>query len=161
MREKMLLLERMIQDDLRSIEEIYGDLGETTLDAGTSDEATIVTGYRLHNLYNAIENIFRNIAEAFENHLEDRERWHSELLRRMTLDLHPVRPAAIDGQAFDRIDELRRFRHLFRSAYGVRLDPERLSLVLRKALEIRETFPAQIESFLAFVREVAARVDPD
>jgi len=159
MREKMLLLERRIEDDLETISEIYRDLGETAFDERASDEATIVAGYRLHNLYNAIENIFRNIAEAFENNLEDRERWHSELLQRMTLDLRPVRPAAIDDQAFDRIDELRRFRHLFRSAYGVRLDPERLSLVFRKAMELRQLFPAQIESFLVFVREVATRDD--
>ena len=51
---------------------------------------------------------------------------------------------------------LRRFRHLFRAAYGIELDPERMELVLRKALALRETFPRQVEEFLAFLRSLEA-----
>ncbi|MFP3942219.1 MAG: hypothetical protein ACLF0P_18135 [Thermoanaerobaculia bacterium] len=154
MRETMLLLERRIQDDLRTIEEIYRSLDATPLSSTASEETAIVAGYRLHNLYNAIENIFGSIAEAFENQLDDRSRWHRELLRRMTLDLLPVRPAVIDEHSYELLDELLRFRHLFRAAYGIQLDPERVVLVLRKAMELREPFARQIEKFLDFVRGV-------
>ena len=41
------------------------------LDRETPQEECIVVGYRLHNLYNAFENIFRNVARAFENTLEE------------------------------------------------------------------------------------------
>lgn len=161
MRETMLLLERRIQDDLRAIDEIHRALEGTSLSPEASEETTIVAGYRLHNLYNAVENIFRSIAEAFENQLHDRERWHSELLRRMTLDLRPVRPAVIDERAYECLDELLRFRHLFRAAYGIQLAPERLVLVLRKATELRELFADQIEDFLSFVRRVGQEGRPD
>lgn len=154
MRETMLLLERRIQDDLRTIEEIYQALDGTALSSSASEEAVIVAGYRLHNLYNAIENIFGSVAEAFENQLHDRSRWHRDLLRRMTLDLLPVRPAVIDEHSYQRLDELLRFRHLFRAAYGIQLDPERIALVLRKAMELREPFAKQIGEFLDFVRGV-------
>ncbi len=43
----------------------------------------IVTAYYLHNLYSAFKNIFRLVAETFENHIPDTSRWHSLLLERM------------------------------------------------------------------------------
>jgi hypothetical protein len=154
MNEKMLLLERSIASDLDAIEAIYESLAGVDLEEATDQETTIVVAYRLHNLYNAFENVFRNVAEAFENTLDDRERWHSQLLQRMLLDLSPVRPAVIDEPAYDKLDELLRFRHLFRSAYGAKLDPERLALVLRKARELRSLYRPRIEQFVAFVREL-------
>lgn len=80
-----------------------------------SQELLIAQAYRLHNIYNACENMFRNIATVFEN----RDAWHSELLQRMTLDLLPLRPAVIDDLAYEKLDELRRFRYFFRTAYCV------------------------------------------
>jgi len=57
----------------------------------------------------------------------------------------------IDAASFDALDELRRFRHLFRAAYSAELDAERMALVLRKALALRESFPGQTEEFLEFL----------
>jgi len=152
MNEKLLLLERNIQSDLETLERLYEELGEAPLAEDAPQETLIVVAYRLHGLYNAIENIFRNIARTFENTLEDKERWHAELLQRMRLDLTPVRPAVIDDEAYEKLDELRRFRHLFRAAYGVTLDAQRLALVLEKARQLRPLFRAQVESFLDTVR---------
>lgn len=78
--------------------------------------------------------------------------WHAQLLQRMRLDLMPVRPAVIDETAYDALDELRRFRHLFRHAYDVELDPQRLRLVLHKAMHLHGVYRPQFEHFLAFVR---------
>ncbi len=50
------------------------------------------------------------------------------------------------------IDELLRFRHLFRSAYSARLDAGRLALFLRAAEELRPLYHPQIERFLEFVK---------
>ena len=91
-----------------------------------NEEQTIVVAYHLHNLYNAFEDVFQRVAEAFENQLSDRTQWHAQLLRRMALDIEGIRPRLLSAEAFDCLDELRRFRHVFRSAYGVSLDPRRL-----------------------------------
>ena len=72
----------------------------------------------------------------------------------MRLDLSPIRPAVIDAEAFDKLDEMRRFRHVFRTLYGLELDPPRLRLVLRKALELKALYRAQIERFLGFLRAI-------
>lgn len=148
MNEKLLILERDIQRDLGVIDQLYEALGEPALE---SDEAVIVAAYRLHSLYTAFENIFRNIARAFENRLDPAE-WHAQVLQRMRLDLTPVRPAVLDDEAYEKLDELRRFRHVFRTGYGLKLDALRLQLVVRKALQLKTIYRGQIERFLEFLR---------
>jgi len=153
MNEKFLILERNVQSDLAVIERIYSELGEPELAGSDGQEALIVVAYRLHSLYSAFENIFRNIATTFENHL-DPSSWHRQLLGRMRLDLSPVRPAVIDEEAFEKLDELLRFRHLFRTGYGLRLDALRLQLVVRKALELKPIYQGQIDRFLEHLRRL-------
>jgi len=154
MSETFLVLERAVQADLDSIARLYAEIGQPDLPEDAPQDQLIVLSYRLHNLYNAFENIFRNVAAVFENHVDEAAGWHAQLLRHMRLDLTPVRPALIDESAYEKLDELRRFRHLFRSAYGVQLDPERLRLVLRKAVQLRRIYLPQMVSFLEFVRAV-------
>lgn len=148
---RLEVLERNIQADLRTIEGLYGELGEPELGESEEQERLIVIAYRLHGLYSAFENIFRNISSAFENH-RDPSGWRRQLLRRMRLDLSPVRPAVIDESAYDKLEELRRFRHVFRTNYGTRLDPLRLQLALRRTLELKPVYRQQIERFLEFLR---------
>jgi hypothetical protein len=57
--EKYLLLERSIQRDLEAIERLYTAIGTRALADDASEEELIVLAYRLHNLYNAFENIFQ------------------------------------------------------------------------------------------------------
>ena len=152
MGEEHLVLDRRIRKDLEILEGFWSELENVDLSAPEIDQKEIVfVGYRLHNLYNAAENIFRNIAETFGNHLGARSGWHADLLDRMRLDLTPLRPAIIDDQTFDQLDELRRFRHVFRAAYSVDLDAERMALVLRKALALRQHLPRQLAGFLEFL----------
>lgn len=153
MNEKFLVLERNIQGDLEAIAGIYEALGSPELEGSESQEALIVIAYRLHSLYTAFENIFRNIAASFENHL-DQAGWHRQLLQRMRLDLTPLRPAVIDSEAYDCLDEMLRFRHVFRTMYGLDLDPLRLGIVLRKALDLKLSYSLQMEHFLEFLREM-------
>jgi hypothetical protein len=69
----------------------------------------------------------------------------------MTLDIDGVRPRLLSDQSYDCLDELRRFRHLFRSAYRQRLDAERLALAYRRARVLEHVYRADIEQFLAFL----------
>jgi hypothetical protein len=147
-RETLLVLERNIQSHLETIDRLFAALGCPELGDCEPQEVLIVAGYRLHGLYTVLENLFRTITAAFENPTS----WHRDLLQRMRLDLSPIRPAVIDSEAFDKLDEMRRFRHVFRTLYGLELDPPRLRLVLRKALELKALYRAQIGRFLEFLR---------
>lgn len=92
----------------------------------TDDEmATMAVAYLLHNLYTALEGYFFRIAKHFENSLDDSS-WHKELLDRMKIEVAGIRPAVITADMMEPLDELRRFRHLFRNLYKSRLRPGRI-----------------------------------
>ena len=92
MNDKMVILLKSIEQDVKAIQRLYDELGEPVLNPDSDYRDLIVVAYHMHHLYNAFENIFLNIAVAFENSIEETERWHTQLLERMTLDLSPLRP---------------------------------------------------------------------
>ncbi len=148
------LLKADIQRDLRAIETIYHNLARFPAPLTDEDQA-IVAGFQLHNLYSAFESIFQRIAETFENQISDQARWHAELLRRMTLDIEDIRPRVISEEAYECLDELRRFRHLFRGLYRSRLDSERLALVQRKASKLESLYRTDLALFVDFLESIA------
>ena len=152
MDEKIFILVHSIRRDLQTIAAIYEALERRPLQMESDQDTLIVIAYHLHNLCNAFENVFQNIAAVFENTVDDVERWHARLLERMRLDLLPLRPAVIDDAAYEALDELRRFRHLFRHAYTIRLDPWRLQLVLRQAQVLREGYADRLGKFMDFLQ---------
>ncbi|MBC7225960.1 MAG: hypothetical protein H5T61_01825 [Thermoflexales bacterium] len=143
-------LKAEIEADLEAIAEIYAALDRYSNRLDT-EAGQIAAAYYLHNLYNAFENIFRRIAKTFGNAIADESGRYADLLRRMRLEIPGVRPRLVSATAYDGLDELRRFRHIFRSAYRVELDADRLALVLRKAQTLREIYRAEMEQFLSFL----------
>lgn len=146
-------LKAEIAADLGAIAEIYQALDQVRGDLA-DEQQRIVVAYYLHNLYCAFESIFQRIADVFGNHISDRAAWHADLLRRMTLDIEGVRPHLLSAQAYDSLDELRRFRHVFRSAYRLQLDADRLALVHRKARALEQVYKADIQQFVGFLDDL-------
>ena len=160
-RETIKTLIAEILADLKAIEQIFQQVGETRQavrpDRPPSFQEKATIGYLLHNLYSAFENIFKNIAGEFGNTIGESETWHARLLRRMTLEIANVRPRVIGPQCYDALDELRRFRHLFRYSYALELDWERMELVLRKidALLCNQ-YREELNAFLQFLEGLCA-----
>ena len=154
MNEKILILTNSIQRDLDVIAGIYDDLDRHPMTREIDQDTLIVIAYHLHNLYNAFENIFRNVAMVFENSVEDTTRWHAQLLERMRLDILPLRPAVISDEMYGALDELRRFRHVFRHAYILKLDPLRLQIVIREANDLKSLYPDQMQRFIKFLQSL-------
>ncbi len=151
MSEKLLVLKRSIESDLQVIEDLYTKLQSPPLTVDIPEDTLIGVAYRLHNIYSAFENIFTNIAASFENSIDSSGHWHAQLLKRMRLDTMPLRPAVIDERMYIALNEMRQFRHLFRHAYAVILDVDRLNFVLRKGWDLRDAYPNQIGQFLEFL----------
>ena len=139
-----------LESDLSAVKAIYEQIRTLQQEIGNRepglrDKAAI--GYFLHNLYSAFENIFLHIAKCFENQLDDKKGWHSELLRRMKMEISDVRPAVISDRAYRAMDELRRFRHIFRYSYDFELDWERMRLVLKQAHELENIYSQELSQF--------------
>jgi len=48
-----------------------------------SEDALAHAGYKLHNLFNSIEELCKIVAAYFENNIDESERFHKNLLDRM------------------------------------------------------------------------------
>jgi uncharacterized protein YutE (UPF0331/DUF86 family) len=110
--------------------------------------------YQLHNLYCAFEDLFKIVAGYFENNIEDRRKYHRELLWRMTVSVEGVRPSLLSSEAFVLLDSLRAFRHFFRHAYAYELDPKKVGLVLDETMKLRDLYKKECRVFLGKIGAV-------
>lgn len=69
----------------------------------------------------------------------------------MTQDITGIRTRLLSHETYQCLDELRRFRHVFRSADSVTLDPIRLGLTLEKAQELKLLYPVDLNRFKQFL----------
>ncbi len=125
------VLRKEVEADLAVVERLARDLARARagLPSEPTQENLAYLAYLLHDSYTGWESAFRRIATAFENRL-DPARWHAHLLQRMSLEIPRIRPAVIDTQLRERLEELRSFRHFFRHSYGATLRLARIELVL-------------------------------
>jgi hypothetical protein len=142
------VLKAEIEDRHADLARMYERLGQRRTDFRKSAEGVESMGYQLHNLYSAFEQFFETIARFFENRIEG-ERYHTDLLRRMKMEIEGIRPALISAEAFALLDELRRFRHFFRHAYAAELDPDKVEEIAEKAEQVKGIFQRDKDAFLA------------
>lgn len=147
---KLKILEAEVKAQLANIRQVYVQLEDRAGQMQPETPALIEsTAYQLHNLYSAVEDLFKIIAGAFENSVTDLSQWHTELLRRMTLDVPGVRPALLSQESADLLNELRAFRHFFRHAYGQSLDLVRVEQNIRIARQVEPVLARDVSRFLA------------
>ena len=145
------LLEATLRARCRDIDRIGDRVAERLQGLPGGGEAIDSMGYQLHNLYGAFEQVFEEVARFFEKRIDDAA-YHADLIRRMQLDIRGVRPAVLSVETASRLDELRRFRHLFRHAYAADLDPARVTALAAEVPGIRSAFARDIERFLSALR---------
>ncbi|GAB6171579.1 hypothetical protein JCM15765_10570 [Paradesulfitobacterium aromaticivorans] len=105
----------------------------------------------LHHFYTGIEAILERISKAFDGGQPLGGDYHRELLRSMTLEIPDVRPAIITKDLWDELDEFRRFRHMFRHAYGAELRWRKVETLASKTESLRGSLNDQIENYIKFV----------
>ena len=118
----------------------------------TSRSALIIAGL-LENYYTCTETIFLRISQCFENSLES-QRWHSDLLRKMTLEIEGVRPSAVASQDFPALHELLRFRHFRRNYFELADDWDRLDFLVKKVRQLHPGLGQSLDRFERFLRDL-------
>ena len=119
------------------------------------DPHLAVAALALHHYYCAAESIFQRVAVAFEGMPRERERWHRELLRQMTLVIDDVRPAVLAPETAELLVEVLQFRHFLRHAYTTDLDPLRLGGTQRHALRGHALLSGDLDRFDAALAAAA------
>jgi hypothetical protein len=101
----------------------------------------------LHGVYTGIERIFEVIAKKIDQIFPTGDKWHRDLLEQMSVDIPKVRKAVITEETRLILDELRRFRHLVRSAYSCQLDEEKVLIIAHKIVNSYQTIINDIQLF--------------
>jgi uncharacterized protein YutE (UPF0331/DUF86 family) len=149
----LTLLESDLTSQLSEILKCYAKIRLRTDNFAESEERLESLAYQLHNLYCAFEELFQTIAEAFENQIGTGAGWHVELLSRMRRSVPGVRPGVIDDVDYRALNELRAFRHVFRHAYALELNPQKLRIVLDQGLALESRADDIVAGFIASCRE--------
>ncbi|GEM_PF-990579 len=132
----------------------------------TKDVATIgrttTTGVAaaglLENFYTAVETVLVRIAQSFGNNLRP-ERWHSDLLQRMTVGVPGVRPAVLSERLYSYLDELMRFRRFKRYYYHLEYDWTRLEHLTELAQRAAPMVTGEFSTFRSYVQSVIAELE--
>lgn len=150
-----------IRDELETLEQIV----VRALDAwsrvrGMPGEQAYVdsVALNLHGVYSGVERLFELIARHVDDRLPSGATWHQELLKQMARDLPGIRPAVIDRDSAEALDELRRFRHLVRNVYTVNLTPEKMEGLLSGLPALWSRLRAELLAFADFL-EYSGRAD--
>lgn len=150
------LLKAQIKAQIEEIKKIYNEIEDREKQAKENKVILESLGYKLHNLYCAFEDLFKIVAQFFENQVEDLARYHKELLRRLSLSIEGVRPALISEESYKELDELRAFRHFFRHAYSYELKYEKIISPLQSANKLKNLYQKDISQFLATIEDELA-----
>jgi hypothetical protein len=144
-----------VEKHLRLLDEALGEIitaEKTDIPLlGKTPRAGVLMAGLLENYYTCAETIFFRVSQFFENSLSV-DRWHKDLLEKMTLEIEAVRPRLISDTTFHDLRELMRFRHFKRYYFGTAYDWVRLEELLLRCKRTHSSLIDQIRSFVEFLR---------
>lgn len=149
MKERIAILLGYLQGQRSTIAGIFDKL--ITLDS-LDEHKMIHSAYMLHNLYNAYEDLFQEIAVCFENNIERSSGYHKNILMRMKISIPGIRLALLSEESFSMLSELMGFRYVFRHAYNYDLELGKLQELRAKITEGREVIEKDISLFEVYLK---------
>jgi len=117
---------------------------------GRTPNAALIVAGLIENYYACLETVFLRISQFFENTL-DPERWHTDLLEKMTLYIEGVRLPAVSQSNYPHLLELLKFRHFRRYYFELDYDWDRLDFLIKKMKLAHPGVRQDLEQFLAFL----------
>ena len=112
----------------------------------------------VHDFYTSVERVFERVSVEFDGGRPRGPAWHQELLESMTLEIPDRRPPVVAVQTARQLEEMMRFRHLFRNVYGFELEWGRVRPLLERMPALWGAVHAELNGFVRFLAE-AARPD--
>lgn len=142
---------------LEALDEIFAFFNQTLEKdvplLGKSQSAAFLIAAIIENYYTCAETGFLRISQFFENDLR-KERWHKDLLHKMTISIEGIRIAVISEKTYIILQELLDFRHFRRYYYRLEFDWDRIEYLIRKIKEIHELLKNDIVRFINFLESL-------
>lgn len=95
----------------------------------------------LHNFYNGIENILKQIIIFKNIPLTESRTWHRELLEKA------VSNEIISEECKNNLGQFLAFRHFFSHSYALDLDPEKMEALVESIQNVYSLFKKDIQNF--------------
>ena len=106
----------------------------------------------MHGFYTGLEKIFDQIAREVDEGIDRQDGgWHKALLEQMSVENVGIRPAVISEQVYQYLDDYLKFRHVVRSHYTHRLDPERIDERMKAFPNCYALVVQELENFCQFL----------
>lgn len=159
MNEKVIELLETIEKNIKKLKRIYTTWEEAYTIAvpliGKNEKSAVMAAGFLENYYTCLETIFLRISQFFENNLTD-NRWHLELLEKMTLHLEGIRPVVVSEENYPRLRELLKFRHFRRYYFDLEYDWDRLEFLTIKLREAHPVVVRDLNRFSNFLQKLSS-----
>ena len=94
----------------------------------------------LHNFYNGIENVLKQVFQAKALPIPQGESWHRDLL------IAAIEKGILSNRLLDDLKRYLAFRHFFGHGYALDLSPERMGSLVRDAVSVFTRFKSEIEN---------------
>ena len=158
---KEALLIGQIQQELSQVQVMISETGRMLEKVQhTADKDYLGTiALNLQSFYTAVERILVAIAKEIDTTIPQEENWHQALLAQMVVEIPGTRQPVLTTQTQQGLDEFRRFRHVVRSNYAHRLDPERVQALARKLDAVSQYLIRDCQRFCAELKSLEREQD--
>jgi hypothetical protein len=112
----------------------------------------VLIAVNLHGWYTAFETALERVARLLDQSAPGGSSWHVDLIDQMRVDVPGLRPALVSEPTLGPLHELRKFRHFFRNAYVLDLDPV---LVRARVRDLELVAPSAAANLDRLERELA------
>jgi len=121
----------------------------------SSYELRYVFALKVQQFYTATEDLMKQIAKGFENHIQDLSAFHKELLIRLNTEVPQIRPQVLSTNSFLFLDKVRAFRHFIRHAYDCELLEKELTTIQNQFKSHFEVLEKDFMQFRLFVEDLS------
>jgi len=130
-----------IEAEYEAIENTLSALPDRPLSKLTQLEIAGVAAL-LHNFYNGIENILKQVFQAKSFPMPQGDSWHRDLL------LAAAEKNIIPEPLFNKLKPYLAFRHYFSHAYALELFPQRIEPLVKDTVALFNEFKRQIDKMI-------------
>ncbi len=144
--------------ELDELEKVVETIQQHWQSSKTSPDASAFinsVALNLHSFYSGLERIFEFIATDIDGIRLGGDRWHTELLQQMMLDMPDVRPTVLSRPIVAQLDNYRKFRHLVRNVYTRTLKPDELEKLVMPLPVLWAEIREQLAAFGRYLDQMA------
>jgi hypothetical protein len=139
-----------VRQELRKLDEAVAELGQFP---PVPDRRNLYAcAFLLQSFYTGLENALKRALKLVGAPLPSGDNWHYDLLQSAAKEEPNSHPAIISELTKARLNELRGFRHVAQTHYGMELDAEKIVPLLDGLPSVWEMVRTEIQAFLEFAQ---------